>query len=465
MIPYKQLEIITGDDDADLIQKSDELVKKQPIIPDKIHDSMPDLIKKINITELNKGNARKKDLILLSTLSCLSSMFPSVSGIYFDDYAYCNLYFFVIGRASSGKSVMKVGLKILKEYERKLKAANELKYREYEFALESWEAQKDKKSFTKPELPKIQNLNMTCNISQAKFIDEIGQGTCLMFETEANKMATNFKQDWGNYSSELRSIYHHEQITKERVGTKKVEINEPKLSVCISGTVDQAFNVLGKSQDGLFSRFMIYNYSADSEFTNPFSKESMGEILKNRGITKEVLEMIEFYENRDIKFKLTEEQEKYFTQKGTEILTKMKIGDNRAGEVDGLVYRHLGISWKLCMLLTIIRNSGKFELSFSHTLIPTDEDLKTAITLASILIRHSSLVFYSQEEKIVTFKENKQEKIVNIINNIKGDILRQDLLKIGNKQNINERTIDRALASMTTNGILDKKSAGIWVKK
>ena len=196
-------------------------------LSDEVYDLAPDDLKPL----LSFFKDENKDIVLLSCLTSLSSIFPNVSVIHRNDLYYPNLYLLVIGKAASGKGNILVGKKIIRDLLEEFKTKNP-------------------------------DFHIAGNISSSKMIQRLagsGESGNLIIETEADTISQNFKSEWGNFSSILRTSFHHEEANIDRVSLKEKMSQNPKLSLAIAGTPLQLIPLIGTPENGLYSRIMFYN--------------------------------------------------------------------------------------------------------------------------------------------------------------------------------------------------------------
>ena len=216
---YEELKLKVDKEKENSADKTEELMKNQPTFDESVYKGLPQLLNDILKQSIHLDNPKRKDIMLLSILTSLSSLFPTVKSNYHNRTIYSNLYFFLAGKAASGKGIMRIAMDILKGYNSDLKTSNEKKTKTHECEMNEWNAftNKEKLGKTKPTEPILKYSSMSTNITQTKFITHISNGTGLMFSTEADSMVVANKQDWGNYSSDLRAMYQHEPIIIDRV--------------------------------------------------------------------------------------------------------------------------------------------------------------------------------------------------------------------------------------------------------
>lgn len=98
-------------------------------------------------------------------------------------------------------------------------------------------------------------------------------GNMLMFETEGDTVVNTFKSDYGNYSDNFRKAFAHEEFGYLRRGNdnEEKEVQNPRLSVVLSGTPEQVKSLIPNAENGLLSRFIFYCMSATDEWLDGFS--------------------------------------------------------------------------------------------------------------------------------------------------------------------------------------------------
>jgi len=117
----------------------------------------------------------------------------------------------------------------------------------------------DSGSITLPDAPEQKLLFIPANNSASSFIQTLSQNDemGILFSTEADTLANSLAQDWGNFSDILRCSFHHETVEMQRKTNKEyVVVDQPRLSVLLTGTNGQFNRLIPDTENGLFSRFM-----------------------------------------------------------------------------------------------------------------------------------------------------------------------------------------------------------------
>ena len=283
-----------------------------------------------------------------------------------------------------------------------------------------------------------------------------------MFDSEADVLAQTMKKEWGDISPELRCISEHEEITKNRKSTGTLTVECPKMSLSLSGTLDQLFQILGKSENGLYSRFLIYTFYNKAEYISQRTRITSQEYLTDH-VTDHINMLTKFWKDKDVDFDLKDEQWVLFDEYSSKLFTEYKIIDER--EIDSVLKRYITTVLKITMLFTIIRRFNSYNPLFEAKLYPIDNDIKISFNIINTLLKHTSLIYYSQNEKKTTLKENKLQKCINKILSLQNEFKKQDIINLCKDDNISDKTIERAIKKLKENKKIEQlEERGLYKK-
>lgn len=410
-----------------------EDLSKSPIIPQKIYDGLPEILKNM-CYEFN--DLRERDIFLTSELAVLSSVLFNIKGLYHGDMVYPNINTFICAAPGSSKGRMKNSLYTIKTYIDKLKEEYNEKLKKYEIELMTNKHAK---------APVKYKHRIGGNTSEATLYDNLenGFGKGLIFETEADAVNDANSKDWGNYSKILRSSFHHEPLLLERK-THSVHIEEPKLSLVLSGTPDQLLKLIESAQDGLFSRFIYYIYENNTPFLNPFKKnKNYKYIFEN--YSKDIFEIIDsyYYYNKDIN--LSDEQSDKFTDYFSKLIDKIETYNEK--NVNDSLKRLGTVGFKILMVLSALRHHEKNGIMGGNYKI-YDVDLYNMFGLMDVYARHMEIIGNNLKDKsTVEFKKNKKEILVNYILSMK-KFKRSDIISKAKELGYSDATGDRILKNL-----------------
>ncbi|MEM8521310.1 DUF3987 domain-containing protein [Flavobacterium sp. PL12] len=426
--------------------EDEDYLKKSPVIPQSVYDYLPPIL--FESCKVFK-EPRERDTFLTGALAILSGCLPNVSGVYGGSIVYPSLFSFVLAPAASGKGALKFAKALADEYHKTLlKQSNEDK-KVYEEKIAAYKMLKAKGKIEKnqeiPIEPKFKVVFIPGNVSNARVIQHLdwNEGNGIICETEADTVGTAMKNEWGSYSDMLRKSFHHEKISVSRkTNSEYIEVNEPQLSVALSGTPKQVFNIIASAEDGLFSRFIFYVFKTDAVWLDPSPKGNpinLTDYFKTQ--SNEVFKMVEYYERDEIIFQLTDEQWGKFNPAFSSYLQQI---NTFVSEDASSIVKRLGlILYRFCMLFTAIR---KFKSNDYHKeVFCSDLDFETALTLIRVYLQHSIIMFENlpKQGEQGAFKSGEKKK--QYFDALPFEFQRKEAVEIGNTYRLSERTVDNLL--------------------
>jgi len=332
-----------------------------PLFEQSTYYRLPDMLKFIG----KQDKSRNADVILMSILTALSSTSYFMRGMYFDNYLYPNLNAFVIAPSAQGKGNARNAERIITAYELEVNSG-------YNFG---------KKQF---------RHIISGNNSYANLISALNKnnGKGLIFETEGDVVSQNFKNDWGDYSTVIRQLFHNETIRYERKGNggENIIIRDPKLALLLTMTPGQLNALVKSRENGMFSRVMFYNYNDEMQYMSP--KPHSGRIsavdTSIDTIVKHYNELRIKSADRIIEFKLTDDQWTYF-----DTINEARFNKWPAlyGQGYSDIITRLGlIMFKIAMVITTTRLDTNI---FIKKVTCHDDDLETAKEITNVLFYHA----------------------------------------------------------------------------
>jgi hypothetical protein len=427
-----------------------DYLKATPVIPDDIFDKLP-VILKSGCSAFTDN--RERDVFLTGALSIISGCLPNVSGVYAQQTIYPNLFCFIIAPAASGKGAMKFSKMLAdKEHANMLLVSREAD-KTYQAEINEF---RNKQRFRKkndevgdpPEQPPFKVLFIPANASYAKILWHIeqNQGDGIICETEADTMGNVLKQEWGSYSDMLRKAFHHERLSSsKKTNNEYIEVNNPRLSVALSGTPSQVVGLIASSEDGLFSRFIFYAFKVEPVWRDVSPYASNINLTDHFGqLSEQVVTLITFLKQNPTVVELSKKQWDRLNTTCGLWLQQVTVFN---GIDSGSIVKRLGIvMYRIAMIFTALR---KFENGdASATVICTDEDFDTALKLAQHYLDHSVFMFHNlpRQDQLNIFKggSNKQQFYDELPKQFK----RAEAIELGKKHGLSERTIDNLLKKL-----------------
>lgn len=396
---------------------------------------------------------REKDIVLLSTLGVLSNCFPNVWGLYGGDKVFPHLYTMIIAPAASGKGVMNYSRKIIEPIHDKI-------FNESRRAFLECESGNKKNKSDKGVCPEIQAKILPANISTSEMYSYVGSSNhgLLIMESEADTMSNMLKNEWSNYSDVLRKTFHHEPISISRKTEKIFEdIKEPKLAMVISGTPDQLQPLIKSKDNGLFSRFIVYNFDEISEFKNVFDKSKNNNKWRFEEFGKKTLNFYQKLIDLDsVQVLLTEKQEQKFFDRIRPI--RQDIVDNHSEGFISNLHRHGLIFFRLAMILTVLRSKKKLMTENVKELYCSDTDFMLALKLTQTLLRHSLFTYNTIDNGGMSLQD------VELLDSLKSTFTSQEAYKTGELNVIPKRTMVSKLEQWQRKKVIKRIKKGFYKK-
>lgn len=442
----------------------EDCLKSTPIIPQSVYDNLPPILFESCQVFMQE---RERDVYLTGALAILSGCLPNVSGLYSGSIVYPSLFSFILAPAASGKGALKFAKALADKYHDKTLALSLEDKKIYDEKLAAYKMLKGKGKLEPgaemPMPPKFKVVYIPANTSNAKIIQHLdwNEGKGIICETEADTLGQTFKNEWGAYSDMLRKSFHHEKISKSiKTDGEYIEVNNPQLSVALSGTPKQVFNIIASAEDGLFSRFIFYVFKTDAIWLDPSPKGNPVNLTDYfTKQSKEVLKLVEFYERDEMILHLTDEQWERFNPIFSSFLEQI----NTFVSEDALsIVKRLGlILYRFCMIFTAIR---KFVTNEHHKEVYClDIDFETALTLTKTYIQHSVIMFTNlpKQGEQGPFKSGENKK--KFFDALPDKFQRKEAIEIGKKFDVGERSVGNFLKSCLGN-YLQQPEYGVYTK-
>lgn len=419
------------------------------LLEENIFTNVPELLKPI----LSGFEGRERDIVFLSTLGVISAILPNVYSRY-DAIKYTpNLYIIIVAPPASGKGKMNLALKLINPIHKKIKdESSEIR----ETCLKCPDE-------IPSQCPKVNLKIVPGNVSCSKLYSHLANTNygIIIFESEVDSLSGMLKQDWGNFSDVLRKAFHHEKLSLSRTTDDLIlEVDEPKLSVILSGTKNQLHPLIKSIENGLFSRFLYYYYDEKSKWKN-ISAEGSNidynyefELLSNQLF--DLYGVLVEKNDNPVEVNLKEIQ-------WTEFNDEMKkIHDLLSTEgqeyFSSSVKRHGLILVRLATILTILKNHQYIrEKQFIEV---DDIDFNIALSIIKTTIYHSLEVYYLLDDKKSKLPLNE----FKILESLNQEFQRAEAIELAASLKVPQRTADEYLKRWVENNFVIKISNGIYKK-
>jgi hypothetical protein len=423
--------------------KRDSILLETPTIPKDLFDQLPKLLKESCSAFKHQ---REKDVFLTSALGILSGCLPNVHGIYGGKKVYPNLYTFILAPAANGKGTMNSAQDLGIKYHNYLLNKSKEAKKEFDSDMDNYlKSKNNNQESERPEKPNFELLYLPANSSSSKIYHHLSEnnGKGIICETEADTLGLMFKKDWSSYSDLLRKGFHHERLTQSRISDNQyMEIKESKISVVLSGTPNQIFNIITNAEDGLFSRFIYYLYQSEQKWVSQRPDASgfnLNDFFENQ--SEEVFEMVRFFELQPATFNLNNDQWNDKDEMFNEYLER--IIQISGKESEGVIKRMGLIFYRICMILTAVRY---FDNRFPSPFLDCNQnDFNIAKKLIRIYLEHSLIMFENLPKSSKHSITKRPTKIDELFASLPSSFKRQDAVLKAPEFGLSVKTVDNFL--------------------
>lgn len=446
------------DEKGDTSMKNSKVNLDLHTFSDAVFQNIPENLK--DIIELAESKP-ERDALFLSCLISISSILPNTFGHYGGKIVYPNLYGYFTGPPSSGKSIVKLSRDIVYQIHKTYLEDYDENMSQYGEELKSMALNLENKE--EPAKPIKRLLFIPANNSAAGFAQLLSEnkGRGLLHETEGDVLNNTLRSDFGDISPLLRQAFHHEPFSQYRKTNKDhIEIENPCLSVILTGTVRQFQNLIRDEEDGLFSRFIYYRLPQSEVWKNQFIINSNSHQNAVNQLSDELcqltfqLEMeqspILFAFSKDQMSELNEffsEEHKKYVEKGLE------------GFIPNI--KRLGIiSFRLAIILSSLRLT--FEKDFPKKVVCSSKDFEIVKSMLPVLILHSHLHFTELNGDLK--KVQSRTRIQEFFDNLPFTFDHQLYKTVSKSMGIGDSTADRYINKLVRDNSLYKPEQGQYIK-
>ena len=386
--------------------------------------NLPPVLKEIQALSTSDTDA---DIILLSSITAFSAILPKYSGTYGGRYYSPNLYLFITACASAGKGRIDIARQLVQPVHNALRQKSKL-------MKEQHIAESELTGKPMPEYMPNHMLFVPANSTSTALYQTIKENNSrgLIFETEADTLSQTLKNDMSNFSDGLRKAFHHEAITYlRRANNEYAEISNPQLSVVLAGTPQQVHRLIPDAENGLFSRFIIYQAPTNANWINVFSPQLNSLQQKLPTLAKQIYCLYQMFNQSDynITFTLTDKQQDEFNNTFESMQTEYY---NIHGAAMLASVRRLGlITFRIAMILTALRQIGSNCPLNKRHLECSDEDFRNAVIITQCVFDHILSIYIDMPDdnstpELLPYQRHQIESFYNFLPaNFGGDDIRR----------------------------------------
>ena len=383
-------------------------------------NNLPELMK--SVLSLAHTPA-EKDMLLMSALTACSGVLPNLYfkyGIGAKRY-YPNLQLFIVGSAACGKGIANLALELVKPIHE--------------------------------AMPLIIPGDATYPAFYQTLAKQKGRG--YIHESEGSVITDIWRSSTANYNTALRKAAEHETISRARCKEASV-IENPQLSMVLTGTFSQYHALVPSIENGYFSRLLTLIVDEHQAFNSQYVQpsENSGDIIKAAAE-----QLYHLYEsllfNRAREFRLTPDQR---TRLGNHLETAYPTLIRMLGEdFHSVVLRMAVHIERIAMILSALR--GNMDIC-------SDEDYQTAEMIGNKLILHMAQAYQLVKgtEKIEAPKVKPLDQKAILLSLLPDEFESKTLVTEAQSQGISRATVLRWNDEWQNHGFIQKIKYGVYKK-
>lgn len=391
-------------------------------------ESLPAMIRPVmNLAQTDA----EKDMLLLATLTACGSVMPNLYcryGIAAKRY-YPNLQLFIVGSAACGKGIANIALDLVRP------------------------------------IHEVMPLIIPGDATYPAFYQTLAKqhGHGYIHESEGSVITDIWRSSTANYNTALRKAAEHEAISRARCKEHSV-IENPQLSMVLTGTFSQYHALVPSIENGYFSRLLTLIVND----VQPFSERYVQPAESSQSVIATAAEQLyhlyqSLFASKPREFILTADQRERL---GIHLKTAYPTLIRMLGEDFHSVILRMAVHIeRIAMILSAMRLTASV-VPDTIRLTCSDEDYATAELIGNKLILHMAQAYQmiKGSEKILTpaIKPLDQKQILLSLLPVEFEC--KTLVSEAQSQGISPRTATRWNDEWQQSGFVEKIRYGVYKK-
>ena len=316
-------------------------------------------------------------------------------------------------------------------------------------------------------------IYLPANTSSSALISNIRlfRGKAVIFAPEIDTMTQAMRSGFGGFSDIIRCLFEHETISQmRRQNDEFIEIEDPHVSILLSGTPNQMYPLLKSRENGLLSRFACYVVKTVQDFDDSVwdvhDKEGMqGQSVVYARLASELgarYRWMRAAKKKKCYFYLTDAQCKTVKRM---FRSEYEVYSRELGQEFASTLKRMPVIMKrIGMILTTFRLDITKPLP--ERVECSEEDFETMLLIGHKLLMHAAMVYRMLPE---VKKQNIGEIGVNMLQRqffgmLPTDFTKQDAMKQAEVLGISVDTMKRWLTKYTQSGEIQRIEQGKYRK-
>lgn len=444
-----------------------------PCFDEAVYEHLPSLLADV---VKRAENRTEKDILLLSSLTLLSSVMPGVRGSLKEHEYAPPLYTIITGSSGSGKGCIAGLQKLLDPWQQYIYDNSFYEVEQYEQENEEYEAYRIQKrqnraskqpagpAPSKPKVVKQRNLRITGSVTQARLVELLHTNhpyTSCLLDTEMETIVNMLSQDFGNYSDIINKAAHHETVGSSSKKDGSLLAKFPCLAMLCSGTPALLPRLIPSTENGLFSRFLMYKIAGGGQY-HPLTSaddtpaasshlDSLGQCVLDYGV---------FLDGSPTWVKFSNAQRKRLDRfLESEYYNVRSFGHE---DLESTVLRYRLIIFRLGMTLTGLRKAESGSTERVWTI--SDEDFDLVFHIGKICLQHAYVVATSLKQASGEVHFKFPHAMRNLFASLSESFKRSDALAAANGCGVSASSLDKFLRKAEKSNLIVSEGGGYYRK-
>lgn len=359
---------------------------------------------------------------LLMALICqYSAIMPGVRLLYGAKAYSLNTSFIFTAPAGSNKSVINYAEQVTWRVNKSIVENSMARISEWETKKNEWEAEKviagkqkraADRSMDPGKEPKLAMLCVPTSTSKSQLLQCLKANEkygVILQSSEINSLVDALSKDYGNFADSICKALANEKVDQYfKTDGTPIIIENPMMSIVLSGSIAQTQALLPTWEDGMASRFFIMIGSAEEGWRSQRPDYSHGDYSSHfKALADDAFHMWQLLSSRRMDITFSSDQWDMHDSMWSRLKAKlmMEIGL----DLSAVANRHGFSAMRVAGVLTVLRwwesvsERYKRGTDMDYSTLPdtlqcTDEDFHTAMKIAETLFSHA-LTFSTSQKK------------------------------------------------------------------
>lgn len=384
--------------------------------------------------------------LLASAIVAIGAVLPNVCTEYHGSLYSPALYLFVVGPPGSGKSSIIPARHLVMKVDKEIQEVSKRELNAYKEANRRWKVSDCKDDEPLPTKPERKHFLIPADSTSPVIVRAIcGNDCCLIFDTEADTLATAMRPESGDISSTLRKAWQGERVSEARVGGDLyASTDHPHISIIISGTTDQIGGLVRHVDNGLASRISFIEFHGQPIYRDPFTANHSRTHTKARELAQTVHDLWQFNtrhaKERQFLVELNEAQQHRFNEHFSQ-----RLHDQIEASDQATTLRAGIVAVRIATVLTCLRHWEE-RTHLDEVMEVYEDDFQMALMLAEFFrLSTDSIITRLQSSRPSRALTQRKRKTLEWFDRLPDEFTSSQAIELGGQHAIARATVHKYL--------------------